>query len=932
MRLTAAVLLVCIIIMGTAGIRPVEAQTSWEGTAAAARYGEFPPDGYYAASSAFPRNTIVEVTNEATGRSISVIVVRRSTDPGILMLVSQEAAAALGISPGSPTSVEARRISEPDLTAVDPNEDLPYHPDPDINPAASAGDPNEEVLSPVEDQQETEIAQAEPPAAEIDPGPALDEPPATAERPVEQPPEEEAAPDEPPVEEEPAEQPDVEEEPLEEPSAEEPPRVTDDSDRPEIAEAQEAPGQRPIPEDAREPSPPPVGEEPSEAPERISEAPQRQVVPVPRQIPPTAEPDVEPQVPAEEPQEPSVGPEGRSLIPVPSRRPPVAETEPPAVAEAPPTDEEPVVGPEREMIPVPSRRPPVVEDREPEVVETPLRRGLASGVRGAAGSLALREVEKPEAVLPRPTVEDTGADVRVARVPAPQTPVEEEAPSAPVAEPEPPRPTEPGVAPDAENPLDRAIAAVVGRMPRGDLFPPPRADGVETLLPRPTSPEEQEVVGRLAQARAPAEEVEVEEPTRVVEEPAMPVDPTASEIEPPRPPRRRDVPEPAEAQARIETPEVAERRPAPAEDDLPALAEARPEEEERPRAAGREAAPEDLVTGPLPLARIQEPDASVAAPEAPKDEKLEVAVAEPGVGAEARLVEDDIDAGDLVPEDAVLALEPADFRPPPIPEADAALARPRPEEGEVDAAVARPSAERLVTEARPDGIVERAEPPEEAPPADGREPGMPAGPEHLARPGIEDGEVVAEGREPSPPAEEAGPEAGTRIATSDRDVEAGERAPDVPPGPEAGVRAEAAGERPPSVSQPATPRQPSAEEERATEERMATVVEDEAPAEEEAVVTADETGNWAQKNLPLVGKLSSGAYYLQVGAYSSPRSAKSAIDGFAQDYPLAVLPTDTEDRTVYRLFVGPLNEDERGTMLYWFRARGYKDAFIRKGD
>jgi cell division septation protein DedD len=104
------------------------------------------------------------------------------------------------------------------------------------------------------------------------------------------------------------------------------------------------------------------------------------------------------------------------------------------------------------------------------------------------------------------------------------------------------------------------------------------------------------------------------------------------------------------------------------------------------------------------------------------------------------------------------------------------------------------------------------------------------------------------------------------------------------------------------------------------------------PSETREALPADTDVEWASKNLPLIGKLSSGAYYLQVGAYSSARGAKNAIDVLDQDYPVAVLPTESADRTVYRLFVGPLNEDERGTMLYWFRARGYKDAFIRKGE
>jgi cell division septation protein DedD len=70
---------------------------------------------------------------------------------------------------------------------------------------------------------------------------------------------------------------------------------------------------------------------------------------------------------------------------------------------------------------------------------------------------------------------------------------------------------------------------------------------------------------------------------------------------------------------------------------------------------------------------------------------------------------------------------------------------------------------------------------------------------------------------------------------------------------------------------------------------------------------------------------------LQVGAFSDPESAKSAVDDLRGTYPVAVLSAESGDRSLYRLFVGPLNEDERGSVLYWIRGKGYQDAFIRKG-
>lgn len=102
---------------------------------------------------------------------------------------------------------------------------------------------------------------------------------------------------------------------------------------------------------------------------------------------------------------------------------------------------------------------------------------------------------------------------------------------------------------------------------------------------------------------------------------------------------------------------------------------------------------------------------------------------------------------------------------------------------------------------------------------------------------------------------------------------------------------------------------------------------------EEPRVTAvsPRSAEWAEANLPLVKSLRAESYYLQVGAYTSPQSAKTAVDGLSTDYPTAVLETAVDDRQVYRVFVGPLEADEQGTVLYFVRAKGYRDAFIRNG-
>ncbi len=135
---------VCVLFVSMQSV----AQTNWEGTAVVGRYGEFPPGGLYVASNTFPLNSMIDVTNLRTGDTARLIVAKDLTDPGVFLLLSEAAADELGIRSGSSAVVRARPVQLPGLTAVDPNQDLPFHPDPDVNPAATLGDPNESIITP----------------------------------------------------------------------------------------------------------------------------------------------------------------------------------------------------------------------------------------------------------------------------------------------------------------------------------------------------------------------------------------------------------------------------------------------------------------------------------------------------------------------------------------------------------------------------------------------------------------------------------------------------------------------------------------------------------------------------------------------------------------------------------------------------------------
>ncbi len=89
---------------------------------------------------------------------------------------------------------------------------------------------------------------------------------------------------------------------------------------------------------------------------------------------------------------------------------------------------------------------------------------------------------------------------------------------------------------------------------------------------------------------------------------------------------------------------------------------------------------------------------------------------------------------------------------------------------------------------------------------------------------------------------------------------------------------------------------------------------------------------WARANLPLISSLLDNKYYLQLGSYANPRSARQAMIDVAPAYPFVVVPEKSSSRHVYKVFVGPLQDDEKGMVLYMFRAKGFKDAFIRKSQ
>jgi hypothetical protein len=85
----------------------------WEGSAAVSAAGEFPEGAYYVATDSFPRNTVVDVTNLENGRTIRVIVAAGLDSPGLLAMLSRNAAFAIGIQSRGIGRIRMTQPSDP---------------------------------------------------------------------------------------------------------------------------------------------------------------------------------------------------------------------------------------------------------------------------------------------------------------------------------------------------------------------------------------------------------------------------------------------------------------------------------------------------------------------------------------------------------------------------------------------------------------------------------------------------------------------------------------------------------------------------------------------------------------------------------------------------------------------------------------------------
>jgi hypothetical protein len=119
----------------TAALLVLTGASVWEGAASIAPLGDLPDEGFYAATNSFPRNTVVDITNLETGQSIRVIVAAGLETPGLLAVLSRDAADRLGIRSRSIGRIRMTQPSDP-VAFSRFTEGLASSGDPDYDPRA----------------------------------------------------------------------------------------------------------------------------------------------------------------------------------------------------------------------------------------------------------------------------------------------------------------------------------------------------------------------------------------------------------------------------------------------------------------------------------------------------------------------------------------------------------------------------------------------------------------------------------------------------------------------------------------------------------------------------------------------------------------------------------------------------------------------------
>jgi len=135
---------ICLVFILIFAAAQLSAQSVWTGNAAVSSEKEF--ESYYSedsstgrylgASNSFPGSTEVTITNPRNGKTVSVSIVKRLSQPGLFLVLSPEAGEAIELPDDDILNVEVvvKRKNEEIFSSY--SDDRPYSEDPDLNPSA----------------------------------------------------------------------------------------------------------------------------------------------------------------------------------------------------------------------------------------------------------------------------------------------------------------------------------------------------------------------------------------------------------------------------------------------------------------------------------------------------------------------------------------------------------------------------------------------------------------------------------------------------------------------------------------------------------------------------------------------------------------------------------------------------------------------------
>lgn len=88
----------------------------------------------------------------------------------------------------------------------------------------------------------------------------------------------------------------------------------------------------------------------------------------------------------------------------------------------------------------------------------------------------------------------------------------------------------------------------------------------------------------------------------------------------------------------------------------------------------------------------------------------------------------------------------------------------------------------------------------------------------------------------------------------------------------------------------------------------------------------------APSALPFMTSLVPGSLYVQIASYAELTHAATQVEKYRARYPVAVEKTSGTRGDLYKVYIGPLRQDEGGAVLERFKSFGFSDAFIKKGN